>query len=69
MPLSQSHLPLGEGLGALAICSIATEIGIEDACGHGDVAAARRSMEALRFVGDAIVTDVSGFVAAVGGRG
>lgn len=74
------------GLCALAICGIATEIGIEptcrhaadlgivpivieDACGHGDAEAALRAMEALRFAGDAIVTDVSGFVAAVGGQG
>jgi len=74
------------GLSALAICGIATEIGIEptcrhaadlgivpivieDACGHGDAEAARRAMEALRFAGDAIVTDVVGFVVAVKGRG
>jgi len=37
---------------------------IEGACRRGD--AARRSVESLRFAGDAVITDVAGFVAAVG---
>ena len=72
------------GLSSLAICGIATEIGIEptcrhaadlgivpivieDACGHGDEAAARRSIDALRFLGDTIVTTSNEFVSAVSG--
>src|SRR5499433_3223971 len=31
---------------------------IEDACGHGDRSAAERSMENMRFMGDAIVTNI-----------
>jgi len=31
---------------------------IEDACGHGDRTAAERSMENMRFMGDAIVTNI-----------
>ena len=34
---------------------------IADACGAGDEAAAQRSIEALRFAGDAIVTDTEAF--------
>lgn len=71
------------GLGAIAICGIAMEIGIEptcrhaadlgivpilieDACGHGNAEAAHRSVDALRFSGDAIITDVATFVSALG---
>jgi nicotinamidase-related amidase len=70
------------GIQALAICGIATEIGIEptvrhaadlgivpiviaDACGHGSAEAAQRSLDQMRFTGDAIVTDVAAFTAAV----
>jgi nicotinamidase-related amidase len=34
---------------------------IVDACGAGDEAAAQRSIEALRFAGDAIITDTEAF--------
>jgi biuret amidohydrolase len=34
---------------------------IADACGAGDVAAAERSLEALRFAGDAIISDTETF--------
>ena len=34
---------------------------IADACGAGDEAAARRSLERLRFAGDAIITDTEAF--------
>jgi nicotinamidase-related amidase len=34
---------------------------ITDACGAGDAAAGERSMESLRFLGDAMLTDVNGF--------
>ena len=30
---------------------------VADACGAGDAAAAARSLQALRFAGDAIITD------------
>jgi nicotinamidase-related amidase len=70
------------GIQALAICGIATEIGIEptvrhaadlgivpiviaDACGHGNAEAAQRSLDQMRFTGDAIVTEVAAFTAAV----
>lgn len=70
------------GIQALAICGIATEIGIEptvrhaadlgivpiviaDACGHGNAKAAQRSLDQMRFTGDAIVTDVAAFTAAL----
>jgi biuret amidohydrolase len=39
----------------------------EDACGAGHKDAADRSPETLRFAGDAIITDVSGFAAALRG--
>ena len=72
------------GLSSLAICGIATEIGIEptcrhaadlgivpivieDACGHGDEVAANRTFDALRFLGDTIVTTSSEFVGAISG--
>lgn len=38
---------------------------IADACGHGDAEAAQRSLDQMRFTGDAIVTDVAGFTAAL----
>jgi biuret amidohydrolase len=34
---------------------------IADACGAGDAAAAQRSLESLRFAGDAIISDVETF--------
>lgn len=34
---------------------------VEDACGAGDEAAAQRSLESLRFAGDAIISDVETF--------
>jgi nicotinamidase-related amidase len=39
---------------------------IEDACGAGHADAAQRSCEALRFGGDAIMTDTEAFCAALG---
>jgi biuret amidohydrolase len=39
---------------------------IEDACGAGHADAAQRSCEALRFAGDAIMTDTAAFCAALG---
>jgi len=38
---------------------------IEDACGSGDAAAAARSVEALRFAGDTIITDSDSFTRAI----
>lgn len=38
---------------------------VTDACGAGDPAAAARSLEALRFAGDALLTDAAGFAAAL----
>jgi biuret amidohydrolase len=38
---------------------------VTDACGAGDRAAAARSLEALRFSGDAILTDTAAFAAAL----
>jgi nicotinamidase-related amidase len=38
---------------------------IADACGHGNAEAAQRSIDQMRFTGDAIVTDVAGFSAAL----
>lgn len=38
---------------------------LADACGAGHQDAADRSLEALRFAGDAIITDVSSFAAAL----
>jgi nicotinamidase-related amidase len=66
------------GLTGLAICGIATEIGIEptirhatdlgfvpivlrDACGSGHAEAGARSLETMRFVGEAMLTDVATF--------
>jgi biuret amidohydrolase len=39
---------------------------ITDACAGGDAAAGARSLDTLRFLGDALLTDVDGFRAAVG---
>ncbi|MGH6855701.1 MAG: cysteine hydrolase family protein [Aestuariivirga sp.] len=39
---------------------------IENACGAGDEAAATRSLEALRFAGDAIITDSQTVIAHLG---
>jgi nicotinamidase-related amidase len=38
---------------------------IADACGHGNAEAAQRSLDQIRFTGDAIVTDVAAFAAAL----
>ena len=38
---------------------------IADACGHGNTIAAERSLDQMRFTGDAIITDVAGFTAAL----
>lgn len=40
---------------------------ITDACGAGDAEAGARSLETLRFLGEALLTDVAGFRAAVAG--
>jgi nicotinamidase-related amidase len=42
---------------------------ITDACGCGDPAAGARSLEALRFAGDAMFTDAAGFAAALASHG
>jgi biuret amidohydrolase len=41
---------------------------VTDACAPGDPIAGNRSLETLRFLGDALLTDVAGFRAAVAGR-
>ncbi len=41
---------------------------VTDACGAGNADAAARSMENLRFLGDAMLTDVAGFRDALAGR-
>jgi biuret amidohydrolase len=41
---------------------------IEDACGCGDAEAARRSIESLKFVGDAVIANVEAFREALKGR-
>lgn len=41
---------------------------IEDACGFGNKGARDRSMATLRFLGEAVITDVAGFCGALGGR-
>jgi biuret amidohydrolase len=38
---------------------------VTDACGAGDAAAARRSLEALAFAGDALLTDADSFCGAL----
>ncbi len=40
---------------------------ITDACGAGDAVAGARSLETLKFLGEALLTDVEGFRAAVAG--
>ena len=61
------------GINAFIIVGVATEIGIEptvrhgadladtpvlvDACGAGNEEAAKRSIESLKFAGDALITD------------
>jgi nicotinamidase-related amidase len=40
---------------------------ITDACGAGDAEAGSRSLETLRFLGEALLTDVVGFRAAIAG--
>ena len=40
---------------------------VTDACGAGDETAGARSIETLRFAGDALLTDVGGFTAALAG--
>jgi biuret amidohydrolase len=42
---------------------------IEDACGCGDAGAAQRSIEALKFAGDAVFADVDAVCAALKRRG
>lgn len=39
---------------------------VTDACAAGDPAAGARALETLRFLGDALLTDVAGFRAALG---
>ena len=42
---------------------------ITDACGAGDAVAGTRALETLKFLGEALLTDVAGFrVAVAGGR-
>jgi biuret amidohydrolase len=40
---------------------------VTDACGAGDAKAGTRSLETLRYLGEALLTDVEGFRAAVAG--
>ncbi|THD44598.1 MAG: cysteine hydrolase [Bradyrhizobium sp.] len=42
---------------------------VADACGHGNAEAAERSLAALTFTGDAIITDVATLCRQLGGRG
>ena len=42
---------------------------LTDACGWGNPAAGERSLETMRFIGEAIVTDVKTFVAGLAGGG
>jgi nicotinamidase-related amidase len=44
-----------------------TALVIEDACGFGNGQARDRSMATLRFLGEAIITDVAGFCGALAG--
>jgi nicotinamidase-related amidase len=39
---------------------------VRDACGAGDADAGARSLAALEFAGDAMITDVAGFALALG---
>ena len=41
---------------------------VTDACGAGDAKAGARTMETLRFLGDAMLADVAGFRDALAGR-
>jgi nicotinamidase-related amidase len=41
---------------------------VRDACGAGDAAAARRSLDALAFAGDALIADTDEVCAALGAR-
>jgi biuret amidohydrolase len=42
---------------------------VTDACAAGNAEAGARAMESLRFLGDALLTDVAGFCDALAGRG
>lgn len=42
---------------------------VEDACGSGHPEAAQRSIESLKFAGDAVFTDVERFCRALQGKG
>jgi nicotinamidase-related amidase len=42
---------------------------VEDACGSGHAEAAQRSIESLKFAGDAVFTDVGAFSRAVQRKG
>jgi biuret amidohydrolase len=42
---------------------------VTDACGAGDRAAGARSLETLRFAGDAMLTDAAGFAEALAAHG
>ncbi|MGN6867200.1 MAG: cysteine hydrolase family protein [Solirubrobacteraceae bacterium] len=42
---------------------------VTDACAAGNAEAGARSLESLRFLGDALLTDVAGFREALAGRG
>ena len=42
---------------------------IRDACGAGNAAAGARSLDALEFAGDAMLTDSAGFAAALAAHG
>ena len=58
-------------IGIEPTCRHAADLGfvpilIEDACGAGDVEAAKRSVEALRFAGDTIITTQADFLAVLG---
>ena len=58
-------------IGIEPTCRHAADLGfvpilITDACGAGDAEAAARSVEALRFAGDTIVTTQAEFLAALG---
>lgn len=58
-------------IGIEPTCRHAADLGIvpiliEDACGHGDATAARRSIDGLRFAGDTIITDVRHFTELLG---
>jgi nicotinamidase-related amidase len=59
-------------IGIEPTCRHAADLGIvpiliEDACGHGSVEAAQRSVDGLRFAGDTIITNVVEFKKALAG--